>query len=477
MKVHMNRLTKMLNQILDVNNMEDKSRSLEVVADFPIGEKMGNMIKNILPVAASQSITVKCEGLDSDLRVPVDVDKFETIFSNLLSNALKYTSGDSMEMNISLSHNGSGAAVVEVFNNCSAIPEEEIGKLFDRFYQMKRRSKDKRIAGTGIGLHYSKALAEIHHGTLTASYDDSLRGITFRLSLPDSIEAYAEEEILSDSAHLTIMEDTETILQADNEADVVNKYSESKANVMVIDDDVDIANYLKLLLSDYYNVTCFYRAEEAVEEFNRNHLPDIVLSDVIMSGMDGINLCKYIKDNDLTCHIPVILVTAKVDEENKVNGLDSGADAYVTKPFEPAYLVSLVRSLLKNRNLSRGTFAQISEILSLDTGILSEEDKTFLNDLAGILEKEISNPDLDIPTISSGLNVSRSKLFYRIKGLTGMSPLELLKTYRLKLAAKLLKEGKYNVSEVSEIVGFSSLSYFSTVFKKEFGITPKDAKK
>ena len=251
-----------------------------------------------------------------------------------------------------------------------------------------------------------------------------------------------------------------------------------RPTILVVDDDTEIINYMRMLFShDYRLITCL-DADSALDEL-RAEEPNIVLSDVAMPGKDGYELCQEIKQDIQLSHIPVILVTAKVTADDQVEGLNVGADAYVTKPFEPAVLSALIQSLLKNRQrvrqlLTSNTNSQLSTLNSQLKDALSEQDKHFMEELYKLMEEELSNSELDVTRMTRMLLISRTKLYYKIKGLTGETPSNFFRTYKLNRAAELLKSGKYTVSEISDKCGFSTQSHFSVVFKKQFGVTPSE---
>ena len=251
---------------------------------------------------------------------------------------------------------------------------------------------------------------------------------------------------------------------------------DDRSTILVVDDDTEIINYMRMLFSqDYRMITCL-DADTALEEM-RAEEPNIVLSDVAMPGKDGYQLCQEIKQDIQLSHIPVILVTAKITAENQVEGLNVGADAYVTKPFEPAVLSALIQSQLKNRDRVRKllTKATTTEDEGVDNA-LSEQDKHFMEELYKLMEEELSNSELDVTRITKMLYISRTKLYYKIKGLTGETPSSFFRTYKLNRAAELLKGGKHTVAEIADMTGFSTQSHFSVVFKKQFGVTPTEYK-
>ena len=202
--------------------------------------------------------------------------------------------------------------------------------------------------------------------------------------------------------------------------------------------------------------------------------PDLIISDVVMPGMDGYELCSRIKGDLQLSHIPVVLVTAKVAVESQVEGLDKGADAYVTKPFQPAYLMALVKSLLENREKLHRQLGSATSTEDIAPEALSPRDAAFMKELYELMEKELANADLDIVQITEMMKISRTKFYYKVKGLTGENPSVFFKRYKLNRAADLLKEGKHNMSEIAWMTGFNTLSHFSTSFKKQFGVPPSE---
>ena len=201
---------------------------------------------------------------------------------------------------------------------------------------------------------------------------------------------------------------------------------------------------------------------------------DIVVSDVVMSGTTGYELCRLIKENIQISHIPVILLTAKATVGDQVQGLDSGADAYVTKPFEPQYLLALIQSQLKNREKIKDILSRATDVETLEEDALSPQDSAFMTELYQLMENELANSELDVSRMTEMLHISRTKFYYKVKGLTGENPSVFFKRYKLNRAAQLLLERKYNISEIADMTGFSTLSHFSTSFKKQFGVSPSE---
>ena len=211
-----------------------------------------------------------------------------------------------------------------------------------------------------------------------------------------------------------------------------------------------------------------------VGSINEEEAIDLVVSDVVMSGTTGYELCRQIKENIQISHIPVILLTAKANVGDQVQGLDSGADAYVTKPFEPQYLLALIQSQLKNREKIRDILSKATDVETLEEDALSPQDSAFMTELYQLMENELANSELDVSRMTEMLHISRTKFYYKVKGLTGENPSVFFKRYKLNRAAQLILERKYNVSEIADMTGFSTLSHFSTSFKKQFGVSPSE---
>lgn len=292
----------------------------------------------------------------------------------------------------------------------------------------------------------------------------------FTLIVPIGQSAYSEAERSHEQVNqLEAFPLEENPLPVKSDPDL----DKEKKTIMVVDDDSEVAYYLEMLLGSDYQVVCRFNAESALEAITEN-APDLILSDVVMPGKDGYWLCREIKESLQLCHIPVILVTAKTTIENQVEGLNVGADAYVIKPFEPHYLMALIKSLLNNREKTRSLLSRSTQTDKMDENVLSPQDNMFMTELYHLMESEISNPELDVTRMTQLLKVSRTKFYYKVKGLTGENPSVFFKTYKLNRAAELLKEGKYTISEIADMTGFNTLSHFSKSFKQQFGIPPSE---
>lgn len=477
MQRSVNWMLHLVNQILDFNRLEGDRLALKVAK-----QDIVPTVKEVLEVfranAQSKGITLS-DQVDGGFQLWMDADKVTKILMNLLSNALKFTpSGGQIEVTMDVLSRERASALfplqdkdtdnryvyLSVKDTGPGIPEEQLERIFERFYQLKR---GQVALGSGIGLYYSRSLATIHHGYLKAwNRTDGPSGAVFGLLLPAS--TYTEEEKSGEVSQQKLF----PVMGVEDSSSV---QSGQRRRILVVDDDVDIANYLKVMLQPQYEVETCFDVDSALETMAQD-APDLVLSDVMMPGKSGFDLCDAIKGDLELCHIPVILVTAMAQVSSQVEGMEKGADAYVTKPFDPAYLLALAGSLLENREKLRSQLGRVASPSEVENTGMAPQDKAFMKELYRLMDEELSNPELDVTLLSEKLLISRSKFYYKVKGLTGENPGEFFRRYKLNKAAGLLLEGKLNISEVADHTGFSSLSYFSSCFKKQFGVPPSEYK-
>ena len=257
---------------------------------------------------------------------------------------------------------------------------------------------------------------------------------------------------------------------------VCSTSDEHKMKILIVDDDIDVAQYISSIFKCDYIIENRYSAEEALADLEQVK-PDIILSDIIMGEMSGYDFCKTIKNNLMFSHIPVILITAKSNMDEQVQGLRLGAVAYVTKPFDPSYLKALVESQLQNVQTLRQRLGETTETESLSASVadtLSEQDRKFMDELYDLMEKRSAEMELNVSTICHDLLISQSKFNYKLKELTGETPGSFFRKYKLNKAARMLHESKYNVSEIATLTGFSTAAHFSVAFKKQFGVSPSE---
>lgn len=439
---------------------------------------MQRIIDLFIVNAEEKGITLNCHGLEGSYLIWLDVDKLEKIINNLMSNAMKFTPrGGKIDVTLDseIDKKGMQWVKITVADTGKGIPEKELDNIFKRYYQLNNQSASTINWGTGIGLYYARSLALLHHGKLFANNRKDCQGAVFTLALP------THEEIYSDAEKRNLEEEQKMELSAKKDSMIANKIeqedgSDNRPKVLIVDDDPEVVHYLRTLLATDYHVIYRFDAESALKAI-REEEPSLILSDVVMPGLSGYELCKAIKQDIQLCHIPVILVTAKTTPENQVEGLNSGADAYVTKPFTPKVLLAMINSLLTNREKAKTILNNATQTDKSVEEVLSPQDKAFMDELYKIMEQELANSELDVNKATELMHISRTKLYYKVKGLTGENPSVFFKTYKLNRAAALIVEGKYNISEIAYMTGFNTLSHFSTSFKKQFGCSPSEYSK
>lgn len=482
------RMLKLVNQLMDFNKLENDTLRLQVRRTDVIAQ-LQHICDMFAYGAREKDITLTTHGLEDSFLMWLDTDKLDKIVSNLLSNALKFTPRGG---EVTLSADVVEAAEAErefaphtrfaatrayrylklvVADTGKGIPEAELDNVFRRYYQIHHQTQGIISWGTGIGLYFARRLAELHHGYIRAANRREGHGAVFTVVLPVGEEAYSESE------HATLDEEQAQLRPAAQPYPVAATATpggdDERPLIMVVDDDAEVVDYLQTLLAPTYKVMYRFDARSALRAME-TEAPALVLSDVIMPDMDGYALCRHIKDDAQLCHIPVVLLTAKSTVDNQVEGLEAGADAYVVKPFVPQVLMAQIHSLLVNRSKAQQLLSSSTHADEDVEKVLAPQDQAFIKELYRIMEQELSNPELDVARLTELMHISRTKLYYKLKGLTGEKPNSFFRTYKLNRAAELLKEGVHTVSEISDMTGFSSLSYFSTSFKKQFGVSPSE---
>ena len=403
---------------------------------------------------------------DTSFEMAFDKEKVEKIYFNLLSNALKFTPQEG-RISVSLEKQGEYAAL-RVFNSGSYIPKDKQNEVFEHFYKINPDSE-----GLGIGLALVQALVASHNGTISVESTEG-EGTTFLIRLPFSQEQVSAKAVY-DSNYIETHLDLLPSLPASDEKlklPTVVPSAPEKPTVLIVEDNEDMRQFIRYILSDSYNLIEAENGEEGFE-VAKKHLPDVVISDVMMPKTDGFDLCQLLKTNVATNHIPVILLTAYALDEQKQVGFESGADAYISKPFNVKLLKTRVRKLIENRKKIRESF---SNFLLNETKqeTLGKVEQQFITDFTQYVENSIANPELNIDEIADALGLSRSNLYRKIKSLTDYSPNELIRTIRVKYAKQLLNSKAKSISEVAYEVGFSSPSYFAKCFKDFYNESPTE---
>lgn len=482
-----NSMLKLIDQMLDFNQLENDVLRLKV-GQFDVVHEVNAWADIFEETTREHHISLKREGLDIPYYTCLDHDKLDKILGNLFTNALKHTPENGVirivfsimteqqaaEQFTCPANGGRDYFCISIFNNGKHIPDEKLNDVFKRYYQVKELNEEHQHGwGTGIGLYYVQKLVQLHKGSIKVENIVS-GGVEFSFVIPSGEEAYSREEHIEKEIALSafpIVKLKKGVSSIEQWMNDENKLAQ-KPKILIVEDDTQLACYLRSIFCEDYQVENKYSAESALNVMEQV-APDIILSDVIMGEMSGYEFCRTMKEDVAFSHIPFILITAKSQMSEQIEGLDLGANAYVTKPFDPDYLKALVRSQLANCENMRKLLNENVYTASIEGG-LSTQDRAFMDELYQLMEKHLADLDLNLNTICEELRMSRSKFNYKIKGLTGDTPNNFFKNYKLNRAARLLKEGKNNVSEVAMLTGFGTISYFSVCFKKQFGVNPSD---
>lgn len=528
------RMLRLVNQLLDFNKLEHDMLRLKVQYQpiFPLVAQIAEMFSSGF-TEKNIHFAMRCK--DDDLQLWIDSDKYEKVTVNLLSNAMKYTPRGGM---VSLEVNMLTPEIAkewfsdfpkaqtgqwlltQVRDNGIGIPKDQLGSIFERFNQLHRAGY--KANGTGIGLCYSRGLVRLHHGTITVQQVEQGTGSIFAFILPIE-DSYSKEEkidlqfegnsilnkmegaqedhsplpppnagkedkererqerepdeIETDTTVPLVEENTPESADQSEAESAEHSSSEEVPTLLVVDDDSDMRHYLKQLLGKSYRVVTESSATDALELLP-SVKPHLIVSDVMMLGIDGYKFCNLIKSNPSYCHIPVILLTAKSSIEDHIGGLNVGADAYVTKPFEPTYLLALIRSTLLNRTKMQKL---LNRSTSLDTNtshntLISQPDSIFMEKLYGYMQQHLSEAELSMNDLLEQMGMSRSKFYYKMKELTGQTPNAFFKIFKLNKAAEMILAGEEKISYIAEITGFCGNSHFATHFKRQFGVLPSEYK-
>ncbi len=413
--------------------------------------------------------------------IEVDQDKLEKILFNLLSNAFKHTpEGGSICLSVEESEIVSKESpvfsthpemdgpvmAIRVFDSGTGVPEEEIPHIFERFY----KGTPGKYQGTGIGLHLCREYSRLHGGAITVE-NIPQKGIAFSLLLPLKAKGQVEEAAAKPLKNW--ISKTSAPKPGYDSPDTFNQsVKDISASVLVVEDNSDMQKQIKSLLQEKYKVIIASNGLQGYE-LAREVFPDIIISDVVMPGMDGFELCKKIKEDLLTSHIPVILLTALSETEKQIDGLETGADAYIVKPFDNKLLSAQIKNLVASREKLKKTFTESAEKWA-DDSQLNHRDKNLVIRAVQVVEKHLLNTDFSVEHLADKLGISRSSLHRKMKVLTNQSATEFIRYVRMKKALKLMKEGGLNIDEIGFAVGFNSHSYFTQCFKRLYGKTPTE---
>jgi signal transduction histidine kinase/ligand-binding sensor domain-containing protein/DNA-binding response OmpR family regulator len=471
------RLLRLINQVIDVHKIESGKTVFQPVISDLIS-LCNEVIHCFEMEARDKNILLTFSSEFDELEVCIDPDKVEKIFFNILSNAMKFTGENGIiRISVSINHpenlSEKGITIgdsidgdrvsVEFSDNGPGIAKEDILLIFERFGQ----GKNHHTSGTGIGLHMASEYIRLHHGNIHLESNPN-EGSSFTINLPVSYDLVINQK---EVAEITQLEES---INNKVHQPKENNISEKSINetILIIEDNFELRTYLKNILRSKYRIVTAPNGKQGVETA-LTVLPDLVISDVMMPQMDGFEVCRYLKNNILSSHIPIILLTALSDTDKKIGGYSSGADAYVTKPFDEKILLAQIENLIRSRAKLRDVFSVSDSEWASGMAHLNS-DKLLIEKAGTIVEQHLNDKNFIVDHLAAKLNISTSSLYRKLKSLTNQSPTEFVRYIRLKKAIKLMTEGNSNVDEIGFAIGFNSHSYFTSSFKKQFGMTPSE---
>ena len=462
------RLLKLINQLLDISKLEAHELKLKA-SERDLVRFMKGTLMSFHSFAEQKGLSIEFESEEDEVYLFFDREKAEKIFSNLLSNAFKFTPSPG-KISVSITR-GEQHGVPGIFTTLRdtgvGIPKGDLENVFQRFQQVDNRLA-REHEGSGIGLALTKELIDLHKGSIRVQSEENI-GTQFVVFLPLGSAHLTKEEIIDNPAQ-TDSEDALTGVGDEISVDAPIIADEAQPLVLVVEDNTDMRLYINDVLGPVYRVEEAFDGEMGVERAN-DLLPDLIVSDLMMPKKDGFQLCRELKTNESTSHIPVILLTAKAERENRLEGLETGADDYLIKPFDSNELLIRIKNLISQRQRLRDRFSESIRVEASEITVTSM-DAQFLQKAIDLVEENLEDDSFSVESFSEQIGLSRRQFYQKIKSITGLTPTEFILSIRLKRAAVLVSEKAGTISEIAYSVGFNNLSYFARAFKKQFGVTP-----
>ena len=471
---NVNKLRRLLQQILDFRKVESGNMKLSV-SKSDIVSFIDDVCKvNFAPLIRKKSQTFTFSTEDKHLIAYFDRDKIDKIVSNLLSNACKYTSeGGEIKLIMKSYQNAEHTHLrIQVVDTGEGIAPDDLENIFERFYTANKGDESE---SNGIGLSLTKDLVELHHGTIEVE-SELTKGSTFTVDFPIDKDSYQENELITGETSVNDKKAAMIFEHEDlDESGVVEDAQTNDNHLLLVEDNEELLYLMEKILSRQYHVLVAKNGLEALDIIKDNEI-DIIISDVMMPEMDGLELCRNIKSNLETSHIPVILLTAKNTAEDRIECYNAGADGYISKPFELKILEARINNFIIHKKSKQEEFRTNVEV-DIDSLETSSIDKDFLDKVVSVIESNMVKGDFDVVQLADALAVSKSTLYRKMKIATGLSPIEFIRNIRLKYGSQLLKNKSMSIAEVAYECGFSNPKYFATCFKEDFGVTPKEYQK
>ncbi len=460
------RLLDLVNQVLDLTKLESGKRRLKISCVKP-DDFFNFLANNFESLARQKNITYRIENQCKEDCFWLDKDVVQKIINNLLSNSFKYTEqGGHVKFSVRCEN---GQLIIMIKNTGKKLNKEDLNRIFERFYQ-----KDKHSEGIGLGLSIVKQLVQLHKGKISVNSGDDV-WTTFQVILPGNKTSYNEDEIISPDETVKAHQPLPVQQEIPEEPENCPVERADDPILLIIEDNKDVRHYISRIFSDCFKIITAKDGDEGLEKAFE-HIPDIIISDVMMPGKDGIEILKAFKSCQRTNHIPVILLTAKAGEKNKIEGLATGADDYIEKPFNEEILKLKVNNLLNFRKKIKEKIMNEYLFVGNIPQDIPDKDRTFFEHLNKVLDQHLTNPDFTSDDFASAMAMSRMQLHRKLKALTGKTTTQFLRIQRLNYAARLLTEAKVNISEIAYMSGFNDPGYFNKCFKNQFGVTPSEFK-
>lgn len=466
-------LSELANNLMDFQKEELYSSKISVVR-YELNQYIQNYMQQFKAYAEQKEIDFQYKSNFTSLEVWIDQNKIDSILQNLLSNALKYTPKGGRVI-IETDHN-KNRWILTIKDTGIGIPKEDQKKLF-KFLFRGKNATNQLITGSGVGMLLTYRLIKNHEGKISFSSTENV-GTTFQLSFPIQSEhyQYRDEGIDQNLRSILLQDGIASAIPATGQTQVTA--SSDSPRIMIVEDNTNLRLFLMKSLSDIYQVDGAENGQEAIDKIKVQQ-PDLIISDVMMSVMDGETMCRTLKSDIETSHIPIILLTALGDKKDILRGLETKADMYITKPFDLMVLRANISNILENREIIRKKLQQASvniESKTEDIPMPTNLDNEFMQKVT-VLVKENLGKDLTVDTLCAGMNMSRTSFYNKIKALTGMAPNNFIRNIRMQEAAALLKSQRYTVAEVADMMGFADPKYFTDTFKKFYGVPPSIYKK
>lgn len=468
------RLLRLINQVLDLTKLENSKVTLQLSEQEFVGY-LKNIIDSFGVLAKQKNIDLTFKAPQQAITCVFDDDKLEKVFFNLLSNAFKFTpQNETISIEVFKHTN---ALEVQVSDTGIGIPEESLPFIFNRFYQLDT-SQTRAYEGSGIGLTLTKEFVELHEGSIEVNSVLD-KGTSFLVKLPILTQSAALPLIASANAQNSANVESQ-LVSVDYPKEFTTVNNTSKDKVLVVEDNHELRKFICIELAPFYEVLEATNGAEGIT-MALDVVPDLIVSDIMMPKVDGFELLHTLRNNPLTSHISIIMLSAKASEESKIKGLKTGGDDYITKPFNAQELLLRIKNTLDRREKLRALFQQNAAkphvAIEPSQVTLASMDETFLKQAIKIVEEHIGNPEFGAAFFYKAMGMSQSSLYRKLKALTGLSVTEFIRTIKLKRAASLIKQKVGTIEEVAFQAGFNDMSYFYKSFKRQFGVTPTEYQK